>query len=78
MFRTLTLAIIEAMLRILVAFPAGAGRALPRSAARQRHPVASAGPFSLFRTAFEGPRSPRLQRRKSPRRLILKVGWTGA
>ena len=36
MFRTLTLAIIEAMLRILAAFPAGAGRAQPRSAAPSR------------------------------------------
>ena len=76
MLRTLTLAIIEAMLRILAAFRAGAGRALPRSAARQFHLLAQSNAFGLFCAAVEGPRPPRVRRRKPPRPLILEVGWT--
>ena len=66
MFRRLALAIIEAMLRFLAAFPVGAGRALPRRAARQRHLPMQADAFGPMCVAFEEPRPPRVRRRKPP------------
>jgi hypothetical protein len=76
MLRRLTLAIIEAMLRILAAFPAGAGTALPRSAARQRRLVAQSNAFGLICVAYEEPRVRRV-RREPPDRPIIEGGWMG-
>jgi hypothetical protein len=68
MSRRLTLAIVEAMLRILAAFPAGAGKAMPRWVARQRHLPVQAHAFGPICVAFEEPRPPRVRRRKPPDR----------
>ena len=77
MSRGLTLAIIEAMLRILAAFPAGAGKAMPRWAARQRQLPVQADAYGTICVAFEGPRPPRLRRLKPPDRPVVEGGWTG-
>lgn len=77
MAHALALAIIETMLRILAAFPAGAGRALPRWVARQHHLRVQTEGFGLMCVAFEEPRPPRVRRRKPPDRPFVEVGWTG-
>jgi hypothetical protein len=77
MFRRLTRAIVEAILQIVAALLAGAGRAFPRSAERQCHFPAQADPFGQIRIASEEPRPPRPGRMKSPDPPIMEVGWAG-
>ena len=72
MLRTLTRAIIEAMLRILAAFPAGVGKAMPRWVARQRHLPVQADDLGPIFAAFEMPRPPRPRRLKPPDRSVVK------
>jgi len=77
MLRTLTLAIVETMLRILSAFPTKAGRALSRWTARQRHvPVQAEAPGPIC-VAFAEPRPPRARRRKPPDSPVAEGGRAG-
>jgi hypothetical protein len=77
MSRRLTLAIVEAMLRILAAFPAGAGKAMPRWVARQRQLPVQTEAFGPICVVFEEPRQQRVQRRKPPDRPAVEGGWAG-
>jgi hypothetical protein len=77
MSRRLTLATIEAMFRVLAAFPARMGKAMLRWVAWQRHLPVQANGFGPMCVAVAEPWPPRVRRRKPPDRPVVKGGWAG-